>query len=460
MTTKQSIKSRLVRFARNDAVWNDNIRSLIRDSWAVSWPMTLIMLFEFFIGLSDIYIAGKFGKEIQAAYGIAFQLYFVFIIIGIALSIGLVAIVSRLFTSNRTDEFMTAINSSLFLAAASGFVFSAAGVLFSRQMINLLNMPEGVKIYAIPFLGIYSIGFLFDYVLMAANGILRSCNMIKTSFRIMAIVCVMNIALNFLLSFGTPLGFKGIAVATVISLCIGSLLAMICVRKLMGRAFMLSAAVIKDIFRISWPSGLQQVLWQAAAIVLYMILSALPKNNVEILAAFTNGLKIESAIFLPAFAFNMANSVVVGNLLGKRDSENAFRAGLVTAVVGTALVILLTLIIMLNARNIAGLLSNNNIVISESVRYIYIALLAEPIMAWGIIIGGGLYGAGDTKGVMAIMAFAVWIIRLPLSYILGIYMGFGAIAVWWAMNLSMLVHTVFVTRRYFARKWYTPTLLL
>jgi len=37
---------------------------------------------------------------------------------------------------------------------------------------------------------------------------------------------------------------------------------------------------------------------------------------VEILAAFTAGLRIESAIFLPAFAFNMANAVIVGNLLG------------------------------------------------------------------------------------------------------------------------------------------------
>ena len=438
-----------------DAIWNDNIKSLVRDSWAVSWPMSLIMLFEFLIGITDIYIAGKFGKEVQAAYGIAFQLYFVFIIIGIALSIGSVSVVSRLFTSGKKDEFATSVDSSIFLAAISGIIFTVAGVLFSANLINMLNMPAGVKIYAIPFLALYSLGFIFDYILMVANGILRACKMIRVSFWIMAIVCVMNISLNFLLAFHTSLGFRGIAVATVISLFAGSVLAMVNVRKLLKAAFKVSMPLIRNILDISWPSGLQQVLWQVAAIVLYMILSALPKNNVEILAAFTNGLKIESAIFLPAFAFNMANSVVVGNFLGKKDSENAFRAGLVTAVVGVSIVIVMTVIIMSNARQIASSLSNNSIVIDESVKYIYIALLFEPVMALGVILGGGLYGAGDTKGVMVIMAFAVWAVRLPLAYILGIYFGFGAVAVWWAMNISMLTHTVFITKRYFARKWIT-----
>jgi len=434
-------------------IWNDNIKALVRDSWAVSWPMTLIMFFEFLIGITDIYIAGKFGKEVQAAYGIAFQLYFVFIIIGIALSVGLVSVVSRLFTSDRSDEFMSAVDSSLFLAAASGLLFSVMGVLFSRQVISILNMPENIRIYAIPLLTIYSLGFLFDYVLMAANGILRACNMVKVSFWIMGIVCVMNIALNFALAFGTPLGFKGIAVATVISLFTGSALAMAYVRKLMTRAFRLSMAVAKEILDISWPSGLQQVLWQLAAIVLYMILSMLPRNNVEILAAFTNGLKIESAIFLPAIAFNMANAVVVGNILGKKESGNAFRSGIITAIIGVGIVLAMTFIIMVNARHIASTLSNDSVVIRESVRYIYIALLFEPVLAWGIILGGALNGAGDTKGVMIIVTLAVWLVRLPLSYILGVHFSLGAIAVWWAMNISILAQAVFITRRYFARKW-------
>ena len=37
--------------------------------------MAFIMFFEFSKGLTDVYIAGKIGKEIQATYGLLIQLH-------------------------------------------------------------------------------------------------------------------------------------------------------------------------------------------------------------------------------------------------------------------------------------------------------------------------------------------------------------------------------------------------
>lgn len=434
------------------AIKNERIRAMIGECWSLSWPMTFIMLYEFLIGFCDVYIAGKFGKTAQAAYGFAFQLYFVFIIIGIALSVGIVSVVSRLYASQKTEEFKTAVDSSLIIAAVFGFIFGITGVLFSGDLINILNLPQEIKAYTIPLMKIYSLAFLFDYTLMAANGILRACATIKQSLWIMSIVCAMNIALDFLLAFATPLGFKGIALATVISIFTGAVLSLYCIKKSITR-LKFSMSIAKNILNISWPSGLLQVFWQSGALVLFLILSLLPARSVEIMAAFTNGLKIESAIFLPAFAFNMANAVVVGNLLGKKEERYAFRGGIITAVMGVAIVGILTIIVMLNAGRVAGLLSDNNIVVTESMKYIYIALLSEPIMAWGVILGGGLNGAGDTKSVMAAVITSVWLVRIPLCYILGIYFGFGAIAVWWSMNASILIQSIIITKRYYSRKW-------
>jgi len=45
------------------------------------------MFFEFLIGLTDVYIAGKVSKEIQATYGFVIPLYFIFIVIGNALTV-------------------------------------------------------------------------------------------------------------------------------------------------------------------------------------------------------------------------------------------------------------------------------------------------------------------------------------------------------------------------------------
>lgn len=106
-----------------------NLKSFIRESWSVSWPMTLIMLCVFLIGLADVYIAGKLGKEVQASYGIAAQLYFIFSIIASGLSIGSVSVASRLFTSGKKEELVLAIKSSIILAVIGGVIFIILNLL-------------------------------------------------------------------------------------------------------------------------------------------------------------------------------------------------------------------------------------------------------------------------------------------------------------------------------------------
>lgn len=411
------------------------------------------MFFVFLIGLADVYVAGRISKEVQASYGLSSQLYFIFSIIGFAITIGAVAVISRLFTSKQNHDFNLAVDSSLITSGLAGIFLSLFALIFSPYMINNLNVPDVLKDYAASLMRIYSLGLVFNYVLLNSNGILRACGMIRKSLVTMALVCLLNVLLNFALAFHTPLGFKGIAVATIISTVIGLLLNLFFLRKVMTGRFKFSLPISKRIINVGWPAGLLQVFWQLAALALFLILSALPEYNIEILAAFTNGLKIEAAIFLPAFAFNMAAAVTVGNLLGKDSKEDAFSAGIVTALLGVIIVTVLTVIVMFNAWIIAGWLSGNEIVVRECVRYIYIALLFEPVMAWSVVLGGGLNGAGDTKSVMIIVALSVWLVRVPLSYILVVYFGLGPVAVWWSMNLSLLFQAVFMTRRYFSRRW-------
>jgi len=436
-----------------DIIKNKNIKTIIAECWAVSWPMMFIMLFVLLIGLADVFIAGRFGKEIQAAYGLAFQIYFVFLILAMALSVGAVSVISRLFTSQNHGVVREAISSSLITAIAVGTIFGILGIVFSGPIIMILRVPESIKSFAVTFISLYSVGIIFHYIMMNTNAILRACKMIRASLWTMLIVCILNIGLNFYLSFHTPLAFKGIAISTVISLIIGSVINISFVIRFTKGISRVSLDIVKRIFHISWPSGLLQIFWQLGAMAVFVILSRLPRYNVETMAAFTNGLKIESMIFLPAFAFNMANSVVVGNLLGKKKEQDAFHGGILTALMGSLIVSVLAAIVMINARTIASLLSDNPLVVDRSVQYIIITLLFEPLMAWGVILAGGLNGAGDTRSVATIVSLSVWLIRIPLSYILALHFAYGAIAVWWSMNISIIIQGFFISKRYFSKRW-------
>lgn len=432
------------------------IGPFVARSWQVAWPMTLIMFFEFLISLTDVYIAGKVNKEVQAAYGFVAQVYFIFIVVANAFSAGAVAVVSRLFTSSAAEggtALGDAIFSSLATTAAIGIFFSGIGELLAPGIVDFVNIPAELKPFVLSLTRIYAVGLLFHCLLINGNAILRSCGRVRDSLKTMALVCVLNIPLNFFFVFSTPLGFRGIALATASSVLVGSIVNLRLVQGLIPDGKRFSAAIVKKIAGIGWPLGLLQILWQLASMVLFLILSALPEHSVEILAAFTTGLRIEAAIYLPAFAFNMANAVIIGNLLGKEKHEEAFRSGLMTAAIGVAVVTLLTLAVIGSARWTVPLLTHNPMVIKESITYIYISMISEPFMAWGMILSGGLNGAGDTRGVMVRIALSVWLVRIPLCFLLVVVLGFGATSVWWSMNASQLVQALLLTRRYFQRRW-------
>ena len=296
-------------------------------------------------------------------------------------------------------------------------------------------------------------GLFFHYLLINSNGVLRSSGRIKDSLKTQALVCVLNIGLNFFLVFHTPLGFRGIATATASSVFIGSVVNLWKVRSSMTGPGKFSIDLVRKMITIGWPIGMLQVLWQLSSMVLFLILSALPEHRVEILAALTTGLRIESVIYLPVFGFNMANAVIVGNMLGEKREQDAFRSGFITAAIGVLIVTIMAIAVILNARWIASFLSNNEIVIRESTKYIYISMISEPFMAWGIILGGGLNGAGDTRSVLIRVALSVWLVRIPLSYIFVVFFGFGPASVWWSMNISQFVQAFVMSKRYFDRKW-------
>jgi len=430
-----------------------NIISHLSESWRLSWPMIVIMFCEFSISMTDIYIGGKLGKEIQASVGVASQVYIFFVMAGHAVTIGAVAVISRLFTAGDLFKFRQAVFTTTAAVTVFSAIVSVCGVVFAKDILKIINVPEEIMIYAEPLLEVYSIGLFFHLILVTFNAIMRSARMMKLVMKIFMLSSIINIILNIVFIFYTSIGFVGLALSTTIAIFVSFLIASRVIYRLIKKTYSFSMKVLKQILSIGWPSGVVAGGWQLAAIVLYMTLAKLPENSVDAIAAYAIGLRIESAIYLLSFAFNMANATIVGNLLGQKRYDEAYNAGLTTAFISVFINIVMTLVIILNANNLASVLSDNALVIEEIMRYLYIVMLVEPFIALNLAISGGLIGAGDTRSIMRYSIVTVWMIRIPLSYILGISLGFGVVGIWWGLNIGFLLQAVLTFRRFRSKKW-------
>jgi putative MATE family efflux protein len=424
--------------------------------------MFLIMILNFLVGLADIYVAGFIGPDVQAAVGFVSQLYFFIIIIANAISIGTLALVSRAVGAGHSGKALEISRQSMIFSLMVAAGLSSFGFVFRREIIAVAGFPVEIRLIAETFLKIFALSLGPNYLVIISNAVFRASGDVKKPLFTMFFVSMLNIIGDFVLVLGISpfpkMGYTGIALSTAVSVTAGMVINLAFFS--MGRwrpfyraAWTISLDAVRTIIRLGWPAGFLQIAWNAGTIILYNILSRLGDASITAMAAITNGLRIEAVIYLPAFALNMTASVLIGQNLGAENPERAEKVGWKMAQVGVVLMSLMALVIFIWADRFASVLTTREDVLAETARYLRFNMLSEPFMALSTVLGGGLQGAGDTRGTMWVIIIAMWFIRLPLAYFLALKLHFGAMGVWIAMITSMAFQGVLMTTRFYKGRW-------
>ena len=421
------------------------------------------MIFNFFVGFTDIYVAGLINPKVQAAVGFIGQLYFLLIIIANAISIGTVALVSRSIGAGNSLKAIENAKQSLIFGALIAIGLTAAGLIFYREIIATAGFPMSIREIAETFLRIFAFSLGPNYLLIISNAVFRASGEVRKPLLTMFLVSAINVIGDFGLVFGIfpfpKMGYPGIALATAISASIGMGINLAVFffsprwKPIYTTGWIMSSSTIKRIANLSWPSALLQIAWNAGTIVLYNILGRLGDKGITALASITNGFRIEAIIVLPALALHMAASVLVGQNLGAGKADRASKVGWDIALVGMVLLSLIAFVIFIRAHSFASLLAKEAAVLEETTRYLRINMISVPFMALSLILGGSLQGAGDTRGAMWVIIIGMWFIRLPLAFLVALILGYGATGVWVVMVTSMTFQGTLMALRFGRGRW-------
>ena len=131
--------------------------------------------------------------------------------------------------------------------------------------------------------------------------------------------------------------------------------------------------------KVATPALGTALLWQIGYMVLLLVLTVtLSRGSVTALAGLTAGLRIEALLFLPAAAFNMTASVLVGHALGQGNAEEARRLMLYILGVACAVMSLVGLCMWPWRAELAALLAPDPVVQAEIVAYLGFNILSVP----------------------------------------------------------------------------------
>lgn len=149
-----------------------------------------------------------------------------------------------------------------------------------------------------------------------------------------------------------------------------------------------------------------------------------------------------------------ASGVMVGNTLGIGDKEKAYRQ----AVSFVSLSFIAGIVAAIIVRFVAGPLIGLFTVSKETVDIAWQLADAVAVMMvfqtmQSTLTKGVLRAGGDTKFLMIADAAFLWLVSVPLGYLVGIHMGAAAFWVYIALRADYVIKTVWCCFRLKSRKW-------
>lgn len=426
--------------------------------WELAWPTILSNLLFSVIGIISIKIVGSLGAEAVAAVTTGHRIFFGLQAILMAVSAGTTAMVARSWGAKEFEEAAKITSVSLWIGNIVALILMVPCVIFAESIAAVFGLDDSTTQQAasfIRYLSLFNIAFAINMIIGAS---LRAAGDTMTPLWIGVITNIINIILVYVLVFGLygfpQMGVAGAAVANGLSFSVGAVILLLLLygRKLkvgVGGKGSLTRSRIGQLVHIGYPAGLEQFVFQGGFLAFLWLVGY---YGTAAFAAYGIGVQILSISFVVGFGFSIAGATLVGQHLGARNPEGATRQGWRATGLAIVSMTALSIVIVIFARDIAWFLIQDEEVVQNTVVFIYIMAIAQPLMAIEFTLGGCLRGAGDTRFPLITTMVGLIGVRVGLAAIFT-YLGLSVYWIYGALIGDYIVKAIMVVLRFRSGKW-------
>ncbi len=424
-------------------------------------PMLLGNVFQQLFSVVDSVVVGNFvGKEALATIGASFPIIFMIVSLIMGLVMGITVIISQYFGAKDYDRVSSAIDTMYISSAIGGLLATTAGLLSAVPLLRLLGTPEELMPQATQYLNIFFSGIIIFFGFNGTSAVLRGLGDSKTPLYFLIIATVINIILDLLFVAVFRWGIAGAAYATLVSNGIAFGLAIYWLNKthklirISFRGLRFDKEIFAQSIKIGLPTGIQQTLISVGNLA---ILSIVNKFGTNVLAGFSVANRIDMLATIPAMSFSQALSTFVGQNIGAKKMER-IRTGLISTMkMAGGVTIVTTILIVIWGNLLMRMFTTDTEVIRIGDQYLTIVSTFYFMFTLMFIYSGIMRGAGDTFFPMVFSLISLWIIRIPIAYLLSGKI--GAAGIWWAIPAGWLIGLMLSFFYYRTGRWKTKAVV-
>lgn len=426
---------------------------------ALAWPILVEILLRTILGTSDVFMLSGYSDKAVSAVGVISQLTFFLIIVSMFVSSGTGILIAQYNGAGKMQESQNVGVASIMLSFVIGAALSVLALICAFYFLPYYGLEPQVEQYAQEYL-LISGAMTFNVTIgIVLTTIYRSHGYTNLPMMVNIISGILNIVGNYIAlyqPFGLPVyGVQGVAVATVVSQVVGTLL--LCT--LVGRSGIhlplktyrqIPKQVYTRILKIGGMNAGEILSYNLAQItIVYFVV----QMGTASMAAFTYAQNIARFSFAFSLALGQASQIQTGYYLGKGWVSSITKRVQIYFLIGFVASLSFSLIIYILREPIITLFTEQPEIVALTSSLILGSVLMESGRVFNLIFISGLKGAGDIKFPVQMGILSMWGLGVVFSYIFGIYMGWGVIGAWLAICLDEWVRGLVMFRRWRSGVW-------
>ena len=441
------------------------IRLLFVELLWLALPIVAENMLHMLVGLTDVYLASHLPAQAAAATAAVGSISYVLWLIGLiagAIGTGSTAIIARAIGARHQSLANSVCGQSVTASILIGTLLAGLCIVGAVPASLMTGLTGDAYHFALFYVRILSLALPFSILMYAASACLRGAGDSVTPAMAMIVVDLVNMGLSAALArgwWGLPvLGFRGIAIGTVVAYVIGGVLLFAVLTSGRGRIRLFLHRMrphwltLKRIFRIGIPSGTEWLLtWIAQFLIIIVINRADPTNIMA--AAHIIAVRVEGLSYMIGFAVATAAATMVGQALGMKDPARATRASYLAYAVGGGAMTLGGILFICFGRVLSGFMSDIPAIADLAARCLFITAFAQPGFAAAAIFAGALRGAGDTFVVMLLNLASILLVRLVGVLIVASWLHMGLAAIWVVLAIELTIRGIAVYLRFRQGGW-------
>ncbi|MDR2914545.1 MAG: MATE family efflux transporter [Tannerella sp.] len=403
-------------------------------------PIVIGQIGMIVVGFADTFMIGHHSTEELSAASFVNNVFNLAIIFGTGFSYGLTPIIGGLFGRKKFAQAGGMFKNSLAANVLIGFILTFMMGILYFNVENLGQPPELmplIKPYYIILLVSLIFIMLFNSFKQFADGITDT----RISMWLLLGGNILNIAGNYILingKFGMPeLGLFGAGISTLFSrvamvavfACIFFFTKRYDLYKAGFKSSVLNRIDFSRLNRIGWPVALQMGMESASFSLSAIMIGWLGSIA---LAAHQIMVTISTVSFMMFYGMGAAIAVRVSNFRGMNDVGNVRNSTYAGMHIIILMVIITSSFVFFSRNYIGSWFTDNMDVNLMIVTLVYPLLVYQLSDGLQITFANALRGIADVKIMMIIAFVSYFIVALPVGYICGFVLDWGAPGVWMA----------------------------